>query len=111
MAEPNPATSPPGAPQSPPPSRAKIFLRRLISSVLLWSFVLAALFSGNNLFSDVLFLLVMLAIAALGLEEFYELVNKAGFDCFRKWGLVGGLRSEEHTSELQSRFGISYAVF
>src|ERR1043166_6080529 len=24
---------------------------------------------------------------------------------------IGGLRSEEHTSELQSRFGISYAAF
>src|ERR1043166_9599983 len=29
--------------------------------------------------------------------------------CGRSWGNVN--RSEEHTSELQSRFGISYAVF
>jgi len=61
--------------------------------------VLAALFLGEvriqgfdaRLIADILFLLVMLAIAALGLEEFYELVTKAGYDSFRKWGLVGGL--------------------
>jgi phosphatidate cytidylyltransferase len=74
-----------------PPSKGKIFLRRLGSSVALWSFVLLALFLGNTLLSDVLFLMVMLTIAALGLEEFYELVAKAGYDSFRKWGLVGGL--------------------
>src|ERR1043166_1654728 len=33
--------------------------------------------------------------------------NAEGTPCFR----VPILRSEEHTSELQSRFGISYAVF
>ena len=91
MVEPNLPTPAPAAPPAPPPNRAKIFFRRLGSSVVLWSVVLGALFSGNSLLSDILFLLVMLAIAALGLEEFYELVSKAGFDCFRKWGLVGGL--------------------
>jgi phosphatidate cytidylyltransferase len=85
---PGPATN---APPSPPPSKAKIFLRRLASSVTLWSLVLLALFSGNNLFSDILFLMVMLAIAALGLEEFYGLVEKAGLECFRKLGLLGGM--------------------
>jgi len=79
------------APQPVPLSKGKIFLRRLGSSVALWSFVLLALFLSGNVAGDLLFLLVMLAIAALGLEEFYELVAKAGYDCFRKWGLVGGL--------------------
>ena len=95
MAESTSATSaqsePPGAPPAVPPNKAKIFFRRLGSSVALWSAVLLALFSGNNLFSDILFLLVMLAIAVLGLEEFYALVEKAGHRCFRKWGLVGGI--------------------
>ena len=90
MVEPTPPTAA-SAPQPAAPSRAKIFLRRLASSVVLWSCVLFALFSGNNLVSDVLFLIIMLAIAALGLEEFYELVEKAGYDCFRKIGLAGGL--------------------
>lgn len=57
----------------------------------LWTFVLLALFIGRNLLGDVLFLIVMLAIAILGLEEFYELVSKAGHDCFRLWGLAGGI--------------------
>src|SRR5688572_21933113 len=93
MAEPTPTPSPvtPQTAAAPGPSKGKIFFRRLGSSVALWSFVLVALFAGRNLFADVLFLLVMLAIAALGLKEFYELVNKAGYDCFSKWGLVGGL--------------------
>jgi phosphatidate cytidylyltransferase len=91
MVEPTSPEPVPAASQSAGPSRAKIFLRRLGSSVVLWSCVLLALFSGSNLFSDILFLMIMLAISALGLEEFYELVEKAGFDCFRKIGLVGGL--------------------
>ena len=80
MAEPNSPTPLPDALPTAPPNRTKIFFRRLASSVALWSFVLAALFSGNSLFSDILFLLVMLAIAGLGLEEFYELVQKAGYE-------------------------------
>lgn len=83
--------TPPGAPAAAAPSKGKIFLRRLGSSVALWSLVLAALFSGPGLISDVLFLIVMLVIAGLGLEEFYALVEKAGFDSFRKWGFLGGL--------------------
>lgn len=95
MAEPNPTTPADGPQKSAPvvssPSKGVIFLRRLGSSVALWSFVLLALFAGHTLFGDVLFLMVMLMIAMLGLEEFYILVTKAGFDCFRKLGLVGGI--------------------
>lgn len=83
-------TSPATATPPVPPSKGKIFLRRLGSSVALWTFVLVALFSGRSLFADILFLLVMLVIALLGLDEFYELVHKAGYDSFRKWGLAGG---------------------
>jgi phosphatidate cytidylyltransferase len=91
MAEPTPA-APASSPQTPPPvSRTVIFFRRLGSSVALWSFVLIALFAGRNIYADVLFLIVMLAIAGLGLKEFYELVTKAGYDCFYKWGMVGGM--------------------
>ena len=74
-----------------PASKAKIFFKRLGSSIALWSLVLGALFSGNTVVSDVLFLIVMLVIAGLGLEEFYELIEKAGYACFRAWGIVGGL--------------------
>jgi phosphatidate cytidylyltransferase len=76
-----------------------VFFRRLGSSIALWSFVLAALFAGNvnfggfdaRLVADILFLIVMLVIAILGLEEFYELVEQAGYACFRGWGIVGGV--------------------
>src|SRR5689334_4981355 len=91
MDESTPTPAPPAAVPPPPLSRTKIFFRRLASSVALWTFVLMALFAGDNLFADILFLIVMLAIAALGLKEFYELVTKAGYDCFYKWGMVGGL--------------------
>jgi phosphatidate cytidylyltransferase len=93
-------TSPAGAAEQPPQvSKARTFFRRLGSSIALWSFVLAALFAGEmhiggfdaRLFADILFLIVMLVIAALGLEEFYALVTKAGYACFRGWGIVGGL--------------------
>jgi phosphatidate cytidylyltransferase len=89
MVERNPATPAPMAPT--PPSKGKIFLRRLASSVALWTFVLLALFWDQKPFSDILFLIVMVAIAALGLTEFYDLVEKAGYDSFRVWGLVGGI--------------------
>lgn len=101
MVEPNPATPTPVAdkPQPAAASKGQIFFRRLASSVALWSLVVMALFLGDwriggmntGLISDILFLIVMLVIAALGLEEFYDLVTKAGYDTFSKWGLTGGL--------------------
>ncbi len=99
MADNPTAPAQPAGDQPPPASKARTFFRRLGSSVALWSFVLAALFAGKlhisgfdaRLLADILFLIVMLAIAALGLDEFYELVQKAGYACFRSWGIVGGL--------------------
>jgi len=35
-----------------PPPKFKVFLRRLLSFVILWTIVLSALFSGNKLLSD-----------------------------------------------------------
>ena len=88
-----PEPIPSAAPEKPGSSKARTFFRRLGSSIVLWSFVLAALFAGNlhvdgfnaRLLADILFLVVMLVIAALGLEEFYELIEKAGYACFRGW--------------------------
>src|SRR4051812_3845138 len=92
-------TTAPTSDQPPQASKTRTFFRRLGSSIALWSFVLAALFAGEidiklfdaRVLADILFLVVMLVIAALGLEEFYELIEKAGYACFRGWGLVGGL--------------------
>src|SRR6266704_213972 len=42
-----------------PPSKAKVFVRRLMTSLVLWTVVLAALFSGNKFVSDYVFLLAI----------------------------------------------------
>jgi len=85
MSEPN---SPP--PPSPP-SKARVFLRRLISSIVLWTVVLGALFSGNQLISQGVFFVIMLTLSGLGLVEFYHLVEKRDLVCFKEWGVFGGL--------------------
>ena len=78
-------------PAPPAVSKARTFFRRLGSTLALWSCVLLALFSGHALLSDALMLLVMLVLAGMGLREFYDLVEKSGHPCFRRWGLGGGL--------------------
>ncbi len=91
---------PPTTGTAPPPSsKARTFFKRLASSVALWSCVLFALFAGNlriggfdaRLLADFLFLAVMLAIAWLGLKEFYALIGQAGYASFPGWGMAGGL--------------------
>src|SRR5258706_6350034 len=74
-----------------PPSKAKVFLRRLISSVILWTIVLIGLFSSNQLISNFLFLLIIVVLAVTGLAEFYGLAQKRDLVCFKGWGIVGGL--------------------
>ncbi|HVY68717.1 MAG TPA: hypothetical protein VHH73_02245, partial [Verrucomicrobiae bacterium] len=82
---PDPANPAPG------PSKLATFLRRLTSTVILWTIVLSALFSGNHLVSDSVFLLIMLLLSGAGLWEFYGLVEKRGLVCYLEWGLFGGL--------------------
>jgi phosphatidate cytidylyltransferase len=79
------------APPEPKYSKPVVLLRRLVSSIVLWSVVLGALFSRNKLLSDYVFLAIMLVIAGLGLREFYGLVAKRGLVCFKGWGIFGGL--------------------
>jgi phosphatidate cytidylyltransferase len=86
MTHPNP---PPAAPAGP--SKARVFLRRLSSTVVLWSIVLAAMFSGHETLSNGVFLLIMLVLAVTGLLEFYGLVETEGMVCFKRWGLFGGI--------------------
>ena len=74
-----------------PPSKWKVFLRRLSSFVVLWTIVLVALFWGNRLVSDYVFLTIMVFLATTGLAEFYGLVEKRELICFKWWGLLGGL--------------------
>lgn len=74
-----------------PVSKGKIFLRRLCSSILLWVVVLGALFSGNKLVSDYVFLAIMVLLVASGMIEFYGIVKGVGVFCFAKAGIFGGV--------------------
>src|SRR6266496_522167 len=74
-----------------PRSKARVFARRLLSTVVLWGLVLSTLFSGNQFISDYVFLLLMVLLAATGLAEFYGLVEKEGMVCFKAWGIFGGV--------------------
>lgn len=78
-------------PQPAQPSKLKIFLRRLLSFVVLWTIVLVSLFSSNRFVSDYVFLFIMVFLAISGLAEFYGLVEKRDLVCFKWWGLLGGL--------------------
>jgi phosphatidate cytidylyltransferase len=74
-----------------PPSKAKVFVRRLTSTVTLWTIVLLALFSSNRIVSDYVFMLLILFLAVTGLIEFYGLVEKRNLVCFKRWGILGGI--------------------
>jgi phosphatidate cytidylyltransferase len=68
-----------------------MFFRRMISFVVLWGIVLGAMFSGNTIVSNSVFLIIMVALAGLGLAEFYGMMAKRGLVCFRRWGILGGM--------------------
>ncbi len=72
-------------------SKGQIFFRRLFSFLILWSFILAALFSGSRFLSDCVFLVVMVALAFSGLWEFYDIAERRGLFNFKFCGLVGGI--------------------
>lgn len=85
----------PGPEATPAPpkslSRSQVFFRRLISSVVLWAVIIGAIFSGNKLLSNYVFLIIMMALSGFGLDEYYGLVRKRNLVCFRGWGIFGGL--------------------
>jgi phosphatidate cytidylyltransferase len=83
--------SSPTSPAVPQPTRGRVFLRRLSSSLILWSVVLGAMFSGHDLLSDAIFLVIMAGLSAVGLMEFYGLVEKRGLGCFKREGILGGM--------------------
>ena len=79
------------APVAPAPSKAQIFFRRLITTVILWTAIIVALFYGNELVSDGVFIFVIVLLSATGLMEFYGLAEKRGLACFKWCGLAGGM--------------------
>lgn len=74
-----------------PSLKTSVFLKRLTSSVVLWSVVVAALFAPNPLVAGTCFVGILMLLAGTGLAEFYGLVRQRGLVCFRGWGLLAGL--------------------
>jgi phosphatidate cytidylyltransferase len=74
-----------------PLSKGAVFLRRLFSFVILWTIVVAGLFSGHKILSDYVFLGIISFLAVTGLLEFYGMARKLGYACFPKFGVFGGL--------------------
>lgn len=81
----------PDGKSTPPQSKGTVFVRRLISFLVLWSVVIGALFSPNRVFSGCCFLAMILVLAGVGLLEFYNLVEMRGLACFKRLGIFGGL--------------------
>jgi phosphatidate cytidylyltransferase len=73
------------------PSKAQVFVRRAVSTVALWTIILAAMFSGKRLISDGVFVLLIAFLALAGLVEFYGLAQKRGLVCFKISGVIGGV--------------------
>ncbi|MBU6399708.1 MAG: phosphatidate cytidylyltransferase [Verrucomicrobia bacterium] len=78
---------------TPPPaaSKGRVFVRRFLSSIVLWTAVISALFSGHQLLSDYFFLAIIMVLAGTGLVEFYGLLERSHLVCFKEWGVCGGL--------------------
>jgi hypothetical protein len=76
---------------APPLSKGRVFARRLFSFVVLWSIILGAMFSGNDLLSNGVFLVIIILLAATGIIEFYGMAEKRGISCFKYCGLIGGI--------------------
>src|SRR5271155_2222024 len=79
------------SPTPAPLTKGAVFLRRLFSFVVLWTVVIAGLFSGHKLLSDYVFLFIIAFLAVTGILEFYGMAQKLGYACFPKLGVFGGL--------------------
>jgi phosphatidate cytidylyltransferase len=86
-----PDLSPPTPASAPALSKSQIFVRRLASTIFLWSVVLTAMFSTNVVVANWVFLFLMTLLAATGLLEFYGLVEKRGLVSFKWFGLITGV--------------------
>ncbi|MCS7090418.1 MAG: phosphatidate cytidylyltransferase [Limisphaera sp.] len=92
LRSPSPESSPATySPHQQPTNKTPTFLRRLGSSILLWSVVLWALFSEHPGIAQWVFLAIMTILATAGLAEFYALAARRGLPSFRVCGLCAGL--------------------
>ncbi len=63
-----------------------MFAKRLISSIVLWALLLSVLFYLPPLASALFYCFVVI----IALWEFYEMLEKGGLRCFKRWGISGG---------------------
>jgi phosphatidate cytidylyltransferase len=82
---------PDAASPTPSPSKVQVFLRRSVSTLLLWAVVIAAMFSHSPVISDGVFVLMIGTLSVAGLMEFYGLAEKRGLACFKISGIIGGV--------------------
>jgi phosphatidate cytidylyltransferase len=75
----------------PSPSKTQVFLRRLASTVVLWTGIIAAMFSGHRAIADSVFAFLIAFLALTGLLEFYGLAQRRGLRCFKTSGVIGGV--------------------
>ncbi len=75
----------------PHSSKAKTFFRRLVTTIVLWTIIISALFSRFELVSDGVFIFIIVFLALTGLAEFYGLAEKRGLACFKMSGLIGAV--------------------
>lgn len=73
------------------PSKRKVFLCRLASTLLLWSLVLTPAFFYSKPIGDYLFLAILLILSVTGLSEFYRMVSHGGKVCFSWLGNICGV--------------------
>jgi len=76
---------------APTLSKAQVFFRRLITTAILWTVIIAALFSRSRLVADGVFILIIGFLGTAGLAEFYGLVERRGLACFKGCGLAAGV--------------------
>lgn len=70
-------------------SKAKTFFSRLVTTIVLWTIILTALFSSHEWVSEGVFIVIIVFLALTGLAEFYGIAEKRGLACFKYCGLIG----------------------
>ena len=73
------------------PSKWKVFLRRSLSTVLLWGIVLSPGFLHPHPLGDYIFLLLMILLSTLGLMEFYRMAERKGLHSYRGMAISFGI--------------------
>lgn len=68
-----------------------VLIRRTLSSLALWSIVLALVLSGTGLFSQIACWTIIAVFGLLGQWEFYMAQREKGLRVYKKWGVFCGL--------------------